>query len=822
MWSVKILRFALVAMALFHTAQGVNFTIALSRSLEVTDPASEAYLSASEVVIQYMVDKINADPTLLPNHYLRLQSAHVDSTKQHLQNILYAYSNSFFNPLLPFALTIALQPETSFVTEPLTLSAAMSIPYCETFFSTTLEPELYPTVFRPFFNSHARIGAFYAMLSLYDWRRVFVITGLKRSFADELEADGFFDGHDMVLNRVSTEQSTITAMYNNLRASDHLIVFIDADIALAGAILRTIKPRFDRITVLGTSQWTNPGHADRLLNDYDMDLDLLEGMFSFNHYEYPNSTEQLYQDVLPFINESNYTCPLQEQVAASDCILTIASALHQAVEVDGLVATQITGNPNLMEYVKTASVSGYSGPLSYNSELTRDGNLRASIRQFRKNESDWVTIGSFDQAENQLTFTSSPIFRGGTFEVPADVFKPEQITSHDISADSTPTNMTVRWSFNNSNEGRNVSFQVLLRYEVEGNFSVYIDHTTERSFTISGLRPRQTIYVRIEARHHGGQSNGQVTALTTPAEIYTIDLETDYNVTIFILNVVGLLICFTLHLIVHLNQTSAIIKASTIPLLHVILFGSSIAFIGNILHAFPESRCIASPVFYIYAFTAIFGSLFVRTYRIFRIFLSNNLTMSVITTKRLFGVVGVMMVLETILLVVWMIFDKPVLVQHISEEDMYGRYWTCKVEYGSAWLLAELIPKFIILFTGAYLALKTRNLANGFGESRLIAFSLWNTFLLGGLGIGLRMMQDTEDSRVFFTTTAIWVIVMSTVAILFVPKILSLNLTFDQLLRNETKATVISMTNTNSGESGEGSSDISTRPVRQVPRPVRV
>jgi hypothetical protein len=87
--------------------------------------------------------------------------------------------------------------------------------------------------------------------------------------------------------------------------------------------------------------------------------------------------------------------------------------------------------------------------------------------------------------------------------------------------------------------------------------------------------------------------------------------------------------------------------------------------------------------------------------------------------------VGVGLAYEIIIHAIWTIFDRPVSTLKPGSEP-FSNIPTCSSDRMDLWLVLLLVPKFLLLIYGSYLAWGVRNVSQNLNESKFIAFAICN------------------------------------------------------------------------------------------------
>ncbi|GLE08481.1 hypothetical protein PINS_up019689 [Pythium insidiosum] len=232
---------------------------------------------------------------------------------------------------------------------------------------------------------------------------------------------------------------------------------------------------------------------------------------------------------------------------------------------------------------------------------------------------------------------------------------------------------------------------------------------------------------------------------------------------------------------VFISREKPIIKRSQFEFLMIMVFGGIMICVAVLLYAGAPTRflCAARPTFLALGFTMIFGSLVVKSLRVYRVFSSQAMKRVVLSTKVMFKMFMVFFAVDCIVLIAWFAVDFPEpTVSYTQMLELNGGSYgslSCK---SSSFIFSALLIfwKAIVLAMGLYLSFLIRNLSNDFQESIWI-FASSVVVLFGSLVMLPMAYLVTLDAIPFYMFLAFsllfcTVLVMS---MMLVPKAFRLN-----------------------------------------------
>ncbi|KAI8892441.1 periplasmic binding protein-like I [Globomyces pollinis-pini] len=184
-----------------------------------------------------------------------------------------------------------------------------------------------------------------------------------------------------------------------------------------------------------------------------------------------------------------------------------------------------------------------------------------------------------------------------------------------------------------------------------------------------------------------------------------------------------------------------------------------------------RSSCTIDSVIIPVAFSAYYGLLFAKNLRIYRIFYKPHSNFKLPDLK-IYGL-GILFACPSIVLVaIWNAIDPPI--PTIVMISMTQYYRTCQsvTSLGDTITTLLLVYNGIILVCNLYMAVKTRNVASTYNETKLIGFSVYNMTIIGLFGTAV-LLSDSLGFSAKYTIkiVAVFYILMFNLATSFLAKI---------------------------------------------------
>lgn len=184
-------------------------------------------------------------------------------------------------------------------------------------------------------------------------------------------------------------------------------------------------------------------------------------------------------------------------------------------------------------------------------------------------------------------------------------------------------------------------------------------------------------------------------------------------------------------------------------------------------------------------FSLSYGSMFVKTWRVYKIFTNRKLKFSLerLSNKSLFIMIISIVVADLIILLLWEYLDPmEVKINSFAKEThpensntvLVPILYTCHSRHQNKWVTAIYSVKGILLLYGLFLAYETRNVQfEHLNDSRMIGVSVYNVAVMSVLGGLLRIILNEAYFKEAFGMTSACIIFPSlgTLFLIFLPKV---------------------------------------------------
>jgi len=214
---------------------------------------------------------------------------------------------------------------------------------------------------------------------------------------------------------------------------------------------------------------------------------------------------------------------------------------------------------------------------------------------------------------------------------------------------------------------------------------------------------------------------------------------------------IGAIIGFGLLVFVIVLHKKPVIKASQPEFLAIFIVSAMLVSLSNnlALGEATNGKCFARSWMFHLAFTSMFGSLFLKVYRVWRIFGNKNLKKVKVTLMDVLKGLAALILVDLFILMLYSIIDAPFATHGEIEIPNVGMVsWSeCNRSPTFSSLLGMYHVGMVVI--GVYISVQTRNVSTKFSESKYIMFAIYQIALLGGLtllvtsfdtGLGLEIM----------------------------------------------------------------------------------
>eukprot|EP00455_Lapot_gusevi_P021830 TRINITY_DN2281_c0_g1_i3.p1 TRINITY_DN2281_c0_g1~~TRINITY_DN2281_c0_g1_i3.p1 ORF type:complete len:695 (+),score=180.38 TRINITY_DN2281_c0_g1_i3:148-2232(+) len=250
-----------------------------------------------------------------------------------------------------------------------------------------------------------------------------------------------------------------------------------------------------------------------------------------------------------------------------------------------------------------------------------------------------------------------------------------------------------------------------------------------------------------------------------------LDVSDGSRITVYVVSGIAttVILCVAIALIIY--QNVPIIRATTPKFGLLTCMGALMGVASVLLVVQPptDATCAAALWLTSTAYIILFASVFVRVYRIDRIF-NNNSNMEVIRIPdtELGAMILFMLLVDVGLLTYWQV-TSPYAAKGVLSSSDFSAIVTCSSEQGTFLTILLLFYHGMLMLWGMSLAYKTRHVEKNFNESRFIGLALYNLFFISIFAIPVIFAVGTSQHElgILVRCFATLYIVAFTVLVLF-------------------------------------------------------
>ncbi|XP_071794700.1 gamma-aminobutyric acid type B receptor subunit 2-like [Asterias amurensis] len=235
------------------------------------------------------------------------------------------------------------------------------------------------------------------------------------------------------------------------------------------------------------------------------------------------------------------------------------------------------------------------------------------------------------------------------------------------------------------------------------------------------------------------------------------------------------------------------VKMSSPKLNNIIAFGIMVAYVSVILLGIDRSMVSRDALLRVckvrswlipIAFTLAFGGMFSKTWRVYSIVIANKTKRKVIRDSFLFGIIGVMLLLDFLILIPWQVIDpihiedktQPVPQTEMDLANFEKRqllYVNCTSTNNTIWVAALLIYKTFVVMFGVFLVWATRNInVPGLNDSYYVGLSIYNTVICCVVAVPLSFLAVSSTGVTFALVSGFLLLcITASLCLLFFPKV---------------------------------------------------
>ncbi|XP_046849982.1 gamma-aminobutyric acid type B receptor subunit 2-like isoform X2 [Xenia sp. Carnegie-2017] len=278
-------------------------------------------------------------------------------------------------------------------------------------------------------------------------------------------------------------------------------------------------------------------------------------------------------------------------------------------------------------------------------------------------------------------------------------------------------------------------------------------------------------------------------------------------------SIVGILMALFFFWINNRKSSQDVLKMSTPPLNNLMLLGAVLAYLFIPINgmkkcsketmSFNTSLCKAEVFLMTIAFSLLFGAIFMKTWRIYRIFTNDKLSKNLrfLTNKYLMLMVALLVVFDLLYLSSWnfihpledKVAESMGRRKHRRAMNLKYSIHECTSSHFEKWFAGLMIYKGLLIVFGIFITWETRNVSfPGLNDSKYIGMCVYNIFITIAVILPLKLLAFKTNVNVSYivVTSSIMLCTTLTLVLMFFPKL------YPAKMQSVTsKATIISFDN---------------------------
>jgi hypothetical protein len=234
-------------------------------------------------------------------------------------------------------------------------------------------------------------------------------------------------------------------------------------------------------------------------------------------------------------------------------------------------------------------------------------------------------------------------------------------------------------------------------------------------------------------------------------------------------------------LFVIIRRNHPVIRASTPIFCGLIVSGCAMMVASNYFSTLyaTDSHCAAGYWLFFLGFTLTYGSLFTKTFRIWKIFSSGKLVVQKIPTRELLNWVSLVLLADIIINAVWT-GSGDIKAGYVQVDPWRPAkdYMTCSTSASAPYLAAHVALKGLMILAGMVLSYAVRKTPSLYNESVYIMISIYNIAVVSAFALPLIITSANGRETAFaIRAYAVMFIGAGTASVMFVPKWVSMQAT---------------------------------------------
>lgn len=186
--------------------------------------------------------------------------------------------------------------------------------------------------------------------------------------------------------------------------------------------------------------------------------------------------------------------------------------------------------------------------------------------------------------------------------------------------------------------------------------------------------------------------------------------------------------------------------------------------------------CIMDAFFLPVAFSLYYGTLFMKTLRIYKIFNGSRTGVGLRWTDFRVGMVSMLFPMPVLIIVIaWIVVDAPKPLQTNSPLSVLDVFWTCRStnpDIQTSMVYVLIIYNALILLANLVMAIRSRNIKSDYNETKAIGMSVYTVTFVSIISVPVIFSQSIDFSTRFLVKALIiWYMIIFNLIIMFINKV---------------------------------------------------
>ena len=222
------------------------------------------------------------------------------------------------------------------------------------------------------------------------------------------------------------------------------------------------------------------------------------------------------------------------------------------------------------------------------------------------------------------------------------------------------------------------------------------------------------------------------------------------------------------------NRKAIVIKCTQVEITCIFVLAAAGASFSTLIFVGPNetTACELRPFLFTLFFDLMFGSLFIKTLRIYRIIMNRTFRKSRFTVVSSIWLLFTLTCVDLALILAWRYIEEDGMspATRINSDLMpYGTYTTTVCSSSPRFSFASSFYKVMIVLGGIKMSWQTRTFPANFAEAKFIALAVYQLALLGL--IGLLWQSASPNTFLWLQGVCVPLCAFTTVSIVLFPKI---------------------------------------------------